>query len=392
MPHLHQKNGNVVENSGGLLIDNKIQVLRLVIGLNQGGVQQGVLNLARSLDHERINLIACAIENGGLIAEEIMSAGSQVIVLGYKRQPIKTITSIFQIIKKYKIDIVHASSYHPSLYGRVAAVLAGVPVVMSYEHSIFDHYRPIRAFLNRCLNYWTHAYTAVGYGVANQVLSWYGYQKEKVFVVHNGVDTDKFSPVLNKRSCKNALGLDEDALVVGMVGRLDFKKGYQFFFEAIKQIKASQKIEWIVVGGGRNDSEILHAAKVIGVQDRVNFLGVRRDINVCMRAIDIFCFPTLQEGFPNVLLEAMASACAVIASDHPGNLEVLENQVNGLVVNRADSCQIANAIERYIDSPALRERMGLAARKTIEANFSISRYGVKMTNLYLDLWEQSSAK
>ncbi len=373
-------------------MNKKLQVLRVVIGLNQGGVQQGVLNLSRSLDSERINLIACAIENGGLIAEEIKGNGTKVIVLGYKRQPIKTIIALVKLIKQHNIDIVHASSYHPSLYGRIAAILAGVPVIMSYEHVIFDTYRPIRALLNKCLNFWTHAYTAVGLGVANQVLDWYGYQKKKVVVIHNGVDSEKFSPALNKSDCKKILGLDDDALVVGMVGRLDLEKGHQFFFDAIHQVNKNYKIQWLVVGGGRADSAIIEAAKNAGVYDKIKFLGVRRDINVCMRAIDIFCFPTLQEGFPNVLLEAMSSACAVIASDHPGNLEVLENQVNGLVVNRANSCQIANALERYIDSPVLRERMGLAARKTIEANFSISQYGTKMTNLYIDLWGQNSAK
>lgn len=373
-------------------MNKKLQVLRVVIGLNQGGVQQGVLNLSRSLDSERINLIACAIENGGLIAEEIKSNGTKVIVFGYKRQPIKTIVALVKLIKYYKIDVVHASSYHPSLYGRIAAILAGVPVVMSYEHVIFDTYRPIRALLNKCLNFWTHAYTAVGSGVASQVLDWYGYQKNKVVVVHNGVDSEKFSLALSKRDCKKILGLNEDVLVVGMVGRLDPEKGHQYFFDAINQVNENYKIQWLVVGGGRSESVIIDAAKNAGVYDKVKFLGVRRDINVCMRAIDIFCFPTLQEGFPNVLLEAMASACAVVASDHPGNLEVLQDQVNGLVVNRANSCQLAKALEKYIDSPALRDHMGLAARKTIEANFSISRYGAKMTNLYLNLWEQSSAK
>ena len=174
--------------------NKKIQVLRIVIGLNQGGVQQAVLNLARNIDRSKFNLTVCAIENGGLIANEIKESGTSVIVLGFKRQPIKTILALIEIIKTNKIDIVHGSSYHPSLYGRIAAIISRVPIIMSYEHVIFDHFRPIRAFLNRILNYFTHGYTAVSVGVSDQVIKWYGYSKNKVYVLYNGVDTIKFSP------------------------------------------------------------------------------------------------------------------------------------------------------------------------------------------------------
>ncbi|MBC8506774.1 MAG: glycosyltransferase, partial [Chloroflexi bacterium] len=174
------------------MVSQPINVLRVVIGLNQGGVQQGVLNLCRGLDSSQFKVLACAIENGGAIAREIEEAGSEVIVLGYKRQPVKTILALIRLMRDRDVRIVHASSYHPSLYARIAGILAGVPVRMSYEHVVFDNRRPVRIFLNRLLSGFTQAFTAVGESVAVQVKDWYGYSNSKVYVVHNGVDIKRF--------------------------------------------------------------------------------------------------------------------------------------------------------------------------------------------------------
>ncbi len=366
--------------------NNKIQVLRIVIGLNQGGVQQAVLNLARNLDRSKFNLIVCAIENGGLIGNEIIDSGTNVIVLGFKRQPIKTILSLIKIIKANRIDIVHASSYHPSLYGRIAAIVSRAPVIISYEHVIFDHFRPVRAFLNKCLNHFTHGYTAVSMAVSDQVIKWYGYSKSKVYVLYNGVDTSKFSLKSSAATAKNILGLDPKTLVISMICRLDLSKGHKYFFEAITRLQGKRNLQFIVVGSGPDEAAIIALAKAYGLEKSIRFLGIRRDINVCMNATDIFCFPTLQEGFSNVLLEAMSSGCAIVASDFSSNIEVLRHKKNGLIVEMRNAEQLSKAIQQYIDSPGLRKKMGFEARTTIEKSFSVDMYSKRIEYIYLKLW------
>ena len=366
--------------------NNKIQVLRIVIGLNQGGVQQAVLNLARNLDRSKFNLIVCAIENGGLIGNEIIDSGTNVIVLGFKRQPIKTILALIKIIKANRIDIVHASSYHPSLYGRIAAIVSRAPVIISYEHVIFEHFRPVRAFLNKCLNHFTHGYTAVSRAVSDQVIKWYGYSKSKVYVLYNGVDTTKFSLKSSAATAKNMLGLNPKTLVISMICRLDLSKGHKYFFEAITKLQGKRNFQFIIVGSGPDEAAIIALAKAYGLEKSIRFLGIRRDINVCMNATDIFCFPTLQEGFSNVLLEAMSSGCAIVASDFSSNIEVLRHKKNGLIVEMRNAEQLSKAIQQYIDSPGLRKKMGFEARTTIEKSFSVDMYSKRSEYIYLKLW------
>ena len=365
-----------------------VNVLRVVIGLNQGGVQQGVLNLCRSVPAERFRLIACAIENGGAIAKEIEQLGVEVIILGFKRQPWKTIRALVRVMREKNIHILHASSYHPSLYARIAAIIAGVPVRISYEHVVFDNRRPVRIFLNRILAGSTHAFTAVGEAVAAQVRDWYSYDKKKVRVIHNGVDVDRFKPVLDRDAAKISLGLDPHRPVVSLVSRLDEEKGHRFLFEAAKKVALSWDVQWLVVGTGRGEAAIKEQAKKNGVDGLITFLGMRRDVPEILSATDIFAFPTLQEGFPNSLIEAMSSGCAVIASDFPGNLEVAKNGHNALIVPMGDSSKLADAILALLSEPRLAQRLSKQARLDIKEEFSLEAYARKMTGLYQALLEQ----
>lgn len=367
-------------------MSKRIKILRVVIGLNQGGVQQGVLNLCRGLDPERFEVIACAIENGGAIAAEIEKAGIEVIVLGHKRQPWKTIPALTRLIRERGIDIVHASSYHPSLYARIAGLLARAPILISYEHVVFDHRRPLREWLNRWLAPRTQAFTAVGKTVAEQVRIWYGYSPNKVRVIHNGVDTIRFHPPTNRKDAKHAVGLDPERPVVGMICRLDEEKGHRFFFEAIRTLAPSHNVQWLVVGMGRGEAMVKAAALDFGVDQNVQFLGLRRDIPELLAAFDLYVFPTLKEGFPNSLLEAMSAACAVVTSDFPGNLEVARHEHNALIIPMGNADALAAAISRLLCDPELAVRLGTQARHDIEAEFSLQTYSRKMSSLYEELW------
>ena len=366
----------------------RIKILRVVIGLNQGGVQQGVLNLFRSLDPDKYEPIACAIENTGAIGKEIEQAGFEVIVLGYKRQMWKSVSALSHIMRERQIDIVHASSYHPSLYARLAAIIARVPVILGYEHVIYNNKRMPRVIFNRLLAPFTDGFTAVGEQVANQVLEWNQYPREKMHVVHNGVDISRYQPAKLRIDAKEKLGFDPQKIIVGVVSRLDPEKGHRFLFDAIVKLSPKYDVQWIVVGTGRGADKVYQEARDRGIEKKVEFLGLRRDVPELLAAFDIYVFPTLQEGFPNSLLEAMASGCAVVASDFPGNLEVAIDQRNALIVPMRDSKRLTQCIEQLLQQPELAKHLGEQARHDIVENFSLQAYAGKMSGLYEQLCEK----
>ena len=179
--------------------------------------------------------------------------------------------------------------------------------------------------------------TRGGQAVAEQVTVWYRYPPNKVQVIYNGVDTLRFHPPANKAEAKRHLGLDPDRPVVGMISRLDPLKGYDSFFDAINNLQVCHDVQWLMVGIGRDEQEIRNGAEERGLEKIVQFLGMRRDVPELLAAFDIYVLPTLKEGLSNSILEAMAAGCAVVVSDYPGNLEVVSDGVNGLVVPMRDS-------------------------------------------------------
>jgi glycosyltransferase involved in cell wall biosynthesis len=363
----------------------RLKILRVVIGLNQGGVQQAVFNLFKGLDQERFEPIACAIENSGAIGHEIEAAGFEVVVLGLKRQPLATIRALRRLMIEREIDIVHASSYHPSFYARIAGVMAGVPVLISHEHVVFENHRWQRGLTNRLLASKTAAYIAVGRLVGDQVKKWYGYPDQKVRVIHNGVDLARFAPSHDQNTLRAKLDIPADQPVVIMVARLDLEKGHQTLFEAIRLL-GERPATYLIVGTGRQEKEIKLEAERLGVAGKLRFLGMRRDIPALLQATDIFAFPTLQEGFSNALIEAMAAGCAIVASDYPSNFEAVTHENSALISRRLDAQALAANLARLYEDPDLRNRLAANARSRAETEFSVAANALKTASLYEELW------
>lgn len=364
-----------------------INVLRVVIGLNQGGVQQGVLNLFRGLDPRRFRPIACAIENDGAIGREIAAGGFEVVVLGRRKKGwgIGIVRDLARLIREREIQIVHGSSYHPSLFARVAGLLAKAPVLISHEHTMFLHRRPKRCLYSHLLGKVTDANIAVCRAVRDQVISWYRLDPTRVRVIYNGVDADRFRPGLAQVEAKRRLGIGPEVLTVMAIGRLDPEKGHRFLFEAISPLWRQRNLRVVVVGTGRGEEAVRAAADAHGVTPAVTFTGLRRDIPELLAAADIFAAPTLQEGFPNAVLEAMAMARPVIATDVAGNTEAVTHEHDGLVVPRADVGALRSALVRLLDQPVLRDRLAAAARETVLARFTTARFVTGMQDLYEEL-------
>lgn len=364
-----------------------VNVLRVVIGLNQGGVQQGVLNLFRGLDPSRFRPIACALENDGAVGREIAAAGFEVIVLGHRGKGlgVRIVRDLVRVIRQRNIQIVHASSYHPSLYARVAGLLARAPILISHEHVVFLHRRPKRCLYSHLLGRVTDAHIAVSRAVRDQVLAWYGLNPGRVRVIHNGVDADRFRPGFSREEAKRRLGLSPDATTIMTTCRLDPEKGHRYLFEAVRPLLPERKLRLVVVGTGRGEEQVRAAVEREKVGGATTFTGLRRDIPEALAAADVFVSPTLQEGFSNALLEAMAMARPVIVTDVAGTTEAVTPERNGLVVPPADAGALRAALVRLLEDAALRQRLGSAARETVLARFTTARFVAGVQGLYEEL-------
>ena len=368
-----------------------IRILYVIIGVNQGGTAQALLNLTSRLDRQRFHPMVCPVENREVmgVGKEMAALGTEVLPLGHVRQPVRTVRALVRLIRERHIDVIDGLDPRSSWYARTAGVIARVPVRISHEQSVFHHRRWQHAVRNRLLEPVTDGFIAVSHAMKQQLVEWYGYPADKIEVIYNGVDTDRFCPPPSRREAKQRLGLDPERTVIGIVARLDPDKGYRCFLEAVQRLRHTVDAVFLAVGSGRPDHErqIRREADDRGVSDVVQFLGGRRDVPDCLAAFDVYVLPTVREGGPPIsVLEAMATGCPVVVSDHPAMMEAVEDGRNGFVVPMRDPEMLAKRVETLVRDSALRARLGADGRRTIETQFSVERF-VQHTSEYYDrLW------
>lgn len=215
-----------------------------------------------------------------------------------------------------------------------------------------------------------------------------GIERSRVVVVPSGVDTEYFNPerldIQNKASLlKDELSLS-DEIVVGYVGRLFPVKGLTYLFSAVERIQGNHpNFTLLIVGDGAQRNELETVAKELKV--RTVFAGWQRDVRPYYALMDIFVLPSLFEGLPNVILEAMAMKTAVIATKVGGNPDVLTNGENGFLVPTRNVQQLAHTLEMLIEDEDLRAKMGAVNRQKVEEHFQWSQIANKIEKVYREI-------
>ena len=184
-----------------------------------------------------------------------------------------------------------------------------------------------------------------------------------------GIDLDKFQKKEpTRQEIRNKLGIPDGKIILMSVGELTKRKNHMVVIDALARLK-EYDILYVICGDGPMKARLRAKAEELGVRDRVKLLGFRKDIAELHKAADIFVFPSLQEGLPVAVMEAMASGLPIVASKIRGNEDLISNNQGGYLVNPMDSEQVAKAIEKMIQNPKKREKM---EKRNLEI---IAKYG-----------------
>ncbi len=295
-------------------------------------------------------------------------------------QDLMAFVELWRLFRRLTPDIVHTHNPKPGLYGRVAARAAGVPGVVNTVHGLYaspedgPSRRAVVYALERAASQCSGA-ELVQNPEDFRVLARLGVPSDKLVLLGNGVDLERFRPRSDqeRQRARANLGVDTDAVVVGTVGRLVWQKGFHELFAAAARLRDTRpEIVFVVVGGsdaGKADaitSEQLADARGRG---HIVFTGSRDDMERVYPGFDLFVLPSHREGFPRSAMEAAASAVPVIATDIRGCRQVVAHGQTGLLVPLHDPLRLATAIEELALDPALRRRMGVAGRRKAEAEF-----------------------
>jgi glycosyltransferase involved in cell wall biosynthesis len=352
------------------------RIVYVVDNISFRGGERTFLQLVSGLPRSRYE-VAVACSPGGPFVERLHDLGVPVIAAEMRqRRRLDTVLSLAREFRRRGPHIVHTQG-RGDPFGRVAARLARVPAVVSTAAAIGGRYRVEerwRRTLYRLIDFTTDRlvdrFIVVNRGAVDVLAGRHRVPPARIAVIPNGVEIERFDPGrVTRGAWRHRLGVPEDGFLIGGLGRLTWEKGFPDLIKAVASIQSPDV--WLVIAGDGPDWEELRAqARALDVSARVLLPGFIDDVPGWLADLDLFVLPSHQEGHPVALLEAMAMALPVVATDIPGVGDTVTDGVDGHVVPAADPAVLAEAIKRVGSDPEGAGRLGRNARKKVEREFT----------------------
>jgi len=364
-------------------VSARVRVAFLAHAFAVGGAEEMVLNLVRRLP-PRFEPVVCCIHAPGPLGEEIRATGVPFRVLGLTPglgRPFDVL-AVRDYLREAAPQIVHPFLLTASLYGRFAAMLAGVPIVLGTEVNVYASKNKWHAVAERLLMWRTDVVIASAESVRDYYIRQVHASPAKVEVIYNAVDWSMLDETVPRAEMRQSLGVPEDAMVACIIARLTEQKAHRYLFEALAGTPALASMHLLVIGDGDLREALLAQVREAGLDRRVHFLGPRRDLGNLLAASDIFVMPSLWEGLPLSMLLALGRGLGVVATRVAGIPEVVKDGETGLLVEPADANGLGVALVRLATDPALRARLGAAARGFVRPRFGVEAYIESVSALY----------
>ncbi|MFC6598849.1 glycosyltransferase [Kitasatospora paranensis] len=335
------------------------RVLWLAKGLGRGGAEQLLLNCARHADTGRYEIeVAYVLPYKDALVPALEAAGVRVHCLGAAPGALWPVR-LRGLLAERRYDLVHSHMPIPAVAARLSAFGRRAPRLVHTEHNVWERYRTATRWANALTYRRNDAVIAVSHAVAATI----GRRRpapDWVTVVHHGPDLAGAPEGPAARAAARAeLGLPQDALVVGTVGNLTAKKDQATLLAAFDLLRADHPAAaLLLIGAGPLEADLRARAG-----EGVVFAGSRADVPALLPALDVFTLSSRQEGLPVALMEAMTSGLPSVVTRVGGMPEVLDDDRQGLLVPPGDPAALAAALGRLAGDPALRARLGAAARE-----------------------------
>ena len=356
-----------------------------------GGAEEMVLNLVQHLP-ARFEPMVCCINHAGPIGEEIHRTGTPVAVLGLTpglRHP-WDVAGIRRYLRETKPAIVHTFLLTASLYGRLAAILEHVPIVIGTEVNIYERKRAHHILAERMLMAKTDRVIVSANSVRDFYVDQIHADPRKIEVVYNAVDWKSIQASHSRDEMRASLGLHANAKVAGVIARLTEQKGHRYLFQAMTT-PALRDLQLIVVGDGDLREALKAEVQELGVASRVHFLGARRDLGDLLAAMDVFVMPSLWEGLPLSMILAMGAAMPVVATEVAGIPEIVVDRETGWLVPAGNALALATALAEVFADRERAEKVGNAARDFVLPRFGVDGYINSVSGLYDRLLHERAA-
>ncbi|MCP4252516.1 MAG: glycosyltransferase family 4 protein [Candidatus Scalindua sp.] len=376
-------------------------LLYVIDNLEFGGGERVFSQLINRLSAERYKIMVACLPTG-VFVEKIEGSGAMIKPVDMRnRSNFKIILQLIGLMKEQKIDIVHSQGARADFFARIAARLAKVPIVFSTVPMTVEGFdvNPIKKLiyilLNRFSERFVDRFMVVSDALKKMMIEKHRIEPHRVVKIYNGIEVDDFcladdEIVRRRKEFREESGLKEDTPVIGAIGRLVWQKGFEHFIEAIPEVlKEFKEARFLIVGEGILENTLKMASKKLEINNKIRFIGFRNDIKDILATIDILVMPSLLEGLPMILLEAMAMGKPIVATDIDGINEVLENGKTALLVPPKAPEALSEAIVNLLTHRDQAHQMGIDARRVVEERFGVDTMVERVEVVYEELLQQS---
>lgn len=377
----------------------RLRILHVINDLSVGGAEMMLYKLLSDTDPERFKPAVVSLRNRGLLRERVGALDVDVLSVGvntHLHAPAAALR-LTRLVRRLDPDVIHGWMYHGNLAAQFAAAGAArhVPVLWSIRQSIYslEHEKTSTMLAIRLGARLSGRPEVIVYNsrVSAAQHGAIGYRAEKGRVIPNGFDTACFAPSDEaRRGVRAELGLEEDDILVGMVGRFHPAKDHETFLRAAALVNQSAPdARFVLCGRGveQGNAELARLVARLGLGARTHMLGERHDMQRLSAAFDLVVSSSFEEGFPNVVGEAMSCGVPCVVTDVSDLPWVVGD--TGLVVPPKDPEALARAVRRMLEmSPDGRRRLGEAARRRVVEKFQLKKIKERYEDLYAELAAQ----
>ncbi|MBN1622155.1 MAG: glycosyltransferase [Endomicrobiales bacterium] len=372
-----------------------MKILYVIENNNFGGGEQAFLQLAKGLNRREFEPIFACSGNEPLVSN-LKKENIKIYPIGMHKQiSLNLLSQLINIIKTEKPDIIHSQSGRANFYSRIAKNYSDITIksvsTIAVPVELFDNINYFKKTFYILADKLTEKYTNKFIAVSESLKKWlinnHNITANNILTIYNGIELERFNPkVYDPEKIRKELNLDNNLILIGTIGRLTYEKAQRFFIQAAENIlKLHSNIKFLIIGDGDLRKTLEKMAKDLNIYQYFLFTGFREDIPELLSALDIYVLPSIHEGQPVSLLEAMCMGKPCVVTNIEGINEVVKDNENALVSQSANPGSIAEKILFLLKDKIKARELGKNARETVRNKFSVKNTISAHEKLYHEL-------
>jgi len=367
--------------------DHKIKLAQITHDLAIGGLQQVVVNICRAIDREKFEVTVICLRDLGEFVPEVERMGIKVRLLPQKQNGTDyfSFLKLARILKEEKIDVIHTHNTQPFVDGTIAGLMAGVKTIVHTDHARSFPDKRRYMFAEWLMSHFVYKIVGVSEHTSRNLMKFERISAKKIVTIPNGIYGSQYKIIVDKEKKKKELGIKRNGPILGVGVRLTEQKGITYLLKAMpKVVREFPDVTLVIAGHGPLEPQLKKEAVELKVNDNVFFLGPRLDMPEILKLLDIYVLPSLWEGLPMVILEAMASGCPIIATDVGGTGTAIQNGSNGSLVKAKDAQELSMEIIKLLHNKELRVKYVTNGTKMFDEKYSAEIMTKQYEELYLN--------